>query len=140
VGCIKGLYFDDNNIITILSEGIVVSHDEAFIPEYFGADHEIVQLALEAQNIEARPMWPPARLRPVGDYAPEGRAHASERSRCTCNLCFRLRSRAQSAKRKAKVQGTGGGRGDSGRFIQPGTLSPRWDSDEGERFQSEKAN
>ena len=52
-------------------------------PEKFGADRESVRLALEEENIEARPMWPPARLRPGGDSAPEGRAYASERNPCT---------------------------------------------------------
>lgn len=28
------------------------------------------------ENIESRLIWPPARLHPVGDYAPEGRAYA----------------------------------------------------------------
>jgi len=53
-------------------------------PEEFGADREQVIMELDEKNIEARPIWPPARLRPVGDYAPEGRAYASERSRCIC--------------------------------------------------------
>jgi len=30
-------------------------------PEEFGAEHESVEQALEDQNIEARPLWPPAR-------------------------------------------------------------------------------
>lgn len=34
-------------------------------PEKFGADREIVRLALEAQNIEARPVWKPMHLQPV---------------------------------------------------------------------------
>lgn len=34
-------------------------------PEEFGADREAVQLALEAENIEARPMWKPMHLQPV---------------------------------------------------------------------------
>jgi len=34
-------------------------------PEEFGADHEAVQLALEGENIEARPMWKPMHLQPV---------------------------------------------------------------------------
>ena len=37
------------------------------------ADREAVQLALDAENIEARPVWPPA-----------CRAYASERSQCIC--------------------------------------------------------
>ena len=34
-------------------------------PEEFGADRETVQLALEDQNIEARPIWKPIHLQPV---------------------------------------------------------------------------
>jgi dTDP-4-amino-4,6-dideoxygalactose transaminase len=34
-------------------------------PEEFGADKEMVRLALEAENIEARPVWKPMHLQPV---------------------------------------------------------------------------
>jgi dTDP-4-amino-4,6-dideoxygalactose transaminase len=34
-------------------------------PEKFGADRETVRLALEAENIEARPVWKPMHLQPV---------------------------------------------------------------------------
>ena len=34
-------------------------------PERFGNDRETVQLALESENIEARPMWKPMHLQPV---------------------------------------------------------------------------
>jgi pyridoxal phosphate-dependent aminotransferase EpsN len=34
-------------------------------PEKFGADHETVRLALEAVNIESRPIWKPMHLQPV---------------------------------------------------------------------------
>ena len=34
-------------------------------PEKFGADREDVRLALEAENIEARPVWKPMHLQPV---------------------------------------------------------------------------
>ena len=34
-------------------------------PETFGADRETVRLALEAENIEARPVWKPMHLQPV---------------------------------------------------------------------------
>ena len=39
-------------------------------PEAFGADREAVRLALEAQNIESRPVWKPMHLQPVFDIAP----------------------------------------------------------------------
>ena len=34
-------------------------------PEKFGADREVVRLALEAMNIEARPVWKPMHMQPV---------------------------------------------------------------------------
>ncbi|MCD6182929.1 MAG: DegT/DnrJ/EryC1/StrS family aminotransferase, partial [Thermovirga sp.] len=34
-------------------------------PEEFGADREAVRLALEAENIEARPVWKPMHMQPV---------------------------------------------------------------------------
>jgi dTDP-4-amino-4,6-dideoxygalactose transaminase len=34
-------------------------------PDQFGADRETVRLALEAENIEARPVWKPMHLQPV---------------------------------------------------------------------------
>ncbi len=38
-------------------------------PQEFGATREDVRLALEAQNIEARPVWKPMHLQPVfADY------------------------------------------------------------------------
>ena len=36
-------------------------------PEEFGADREAVRLALEAENIEARPVWKPMHMQPVFD-------------------------------------------------------------------------
>jgi len=36
-------------------------------PEAFGADREAVRLALEAENIEARPVWKPMHMQPVFD-------------------------------------------------------------------------
>jgi pyridoxal phosphate-dependent aminotransferase EpsN len=34
-------------------------------PERFGADRELVRLALEAENIESRPVWKPMHLQPI---------------------------------------------------------------------------
>jgi dTDP-4-amino-4,6-dideoxygalactose transaminase len=34
-------------------------------PDKFGVDHETVRLALEAENIESRPIWKPMHLQPV---------------------------------------------------------------------------
>jgi dTDP-4-amino-4,6-dideoxygalactose transaminase len=42
-------------------------------PEEFGADREKVRLALEAENIEARPVWKPMHLQPVFRVAAKSR-------------------------------------------------------------------
>ena len=34
-------------------------------PEKFGVDREAVRLALEAENIESRPIWKPMHMQPV---------------------------------------------------------------------------
>lgn len=34
-------------------------------PEHFGATHEDIRLALEAENIESRPLWKPMHMQPV---------------------------------------------------------------------------
>ncbi|NIW16357.1 hypothetical protein GWN19_02880 [Candidatus Bathyarchaeota archaeon] len=41
--------------------------------------------ARKGVSLKSSPLWPPARLRPVGDYAPEGRAYGSERARRVLN-------------------------------------------------------
>jgi len=40
-------------------------------PEEFGADREAVRLALEAENIESRPVWKPMHMQPVFQSAPQ---------------------------------------------------------------------
>ena len=54
-------------------------------PEQFGADREAVRLALDAENIEARPVWKPMHLQPVFQIT-----HGAERM-------------AQSGRRKANT-------------------------------------
>lgn len=39
-------------------------------PQAFGADREAIRLALEAENIEARPVWKPMHMQPVFQEAP----------------------------------------------------------------------
>ena len=41
-------------------------------PSLFGADRETVRLALEAENIESRPVWKPMHLQPVFDICENG--------------------------------------------------------------------
>lgn len=38
-------------------------------PEEFGADREVIRLALEEENIEARPVWKPMHMQPVFRHA-----------------------------------------------------------------------
>jgi len=62
-------------------------------PEKFGADREAIRLALEKENIESRPIWPPAR-----------RAYASERNRCTCSPSFILKGARLETQKKNITQ------------------------------------
>ena len=48
-------------------------------PAIFGTDREQVRLALEAENIEARPVWKPMHLQPVLAQAPRVGGAVSER-------------------------------------------------------------
>jgi dTDP-4-amino-4,6-dideoxygalactose transaminase len=59
--------------------------------EEFGADREVVRLALEAENIEARPVWKPMHMQPV--------FQAKKQS---------MESRVQSVKQKYKTRVIGG--------------------------------
>jgi dTDP-4-amino-4,6-dideoxygalactose transaminase len=42
-------------------------------PEEFGTDRESVYLALEAENIEARPVWKPMHMQPLFPITPGAR-------------------------------------------------------------------
>jgi len=50
-------------------------------PEEFGADREVLRQALEAENIESRPVWKPMHLQPVFESATEshGNTQAGKR-------------------------------------------------------------
>ena len=48
-------------------------------PEEFGADREEVRLALEAENIEARPVWKPMHMQPVFDCKEHGAKSMEQR-------------------------------------------------------------
>jgi dTDP-4-amino-4,6-dideoxygalactose transaminase len=53
-------------------------------PEQFGTDREAVRLALEAENIEARPVWKPMHLQPVfqcGDQHSKSRGQSDSTKR-----------------------------------------------------------
>jgi dTDP-4-amino-4,6-dideoxygalactose transaminase len=51
-------------------------------PKEFGADREEVRLALEAENIESRPIWKPMPMQPVFEITPGARGIApSDRKR-----------------------------------------------------------
>ena len=48
-------------------------------PEEFGTDREAVRLALEAENIEARPVWKPMHMQPVFRVEAESSKFKAER-------------------------------------------------------------
>ena len=49
-------------------------------PEQFGADREQVRMALEAENIESRPVWKPMHLQPVFDCGLHTDSHRPEQN------------------------------------------------------------
>ena len=49
-------------------------------PEEFGSDREEVRSVLEAENIEARPVWKPMHLQPVFDCSKQQTARSKKRS------------------------------------------------------------
>ena len=49
-------------------------------PEVFGVDREVLRLALEAENIEARPVWKPMHLQPVFEVSNGGPPVPSSRA------------------------------------------------------------
>jgi dTDP-4-amino-4,6-dideoxygalactose transaminase len=53
-------------------------------PEEFGADRETVRLALEAENIESRPVWKPMHLQPVFD--PQISADLNGKTKYPCRV------------------------------------------------------
>ncbi len=52
-------------------------------PEEFGVDRETVRLALEAENIEARPIWKPMHLQPCFAMAEGSKLKAESKSKNT---------------------------------------------------------
>lgn len=71
-------------------------------PALFGADREAIRLALEAENIEARPVWKPMHLQPVfADCARFGGAVAEELFRI--GLCLPSGSAMPAADRERVV-------------------------------------
>jgi dTDP-4-amino-4,6-dideoxygalactose transaminase len=66
-------------------------------PEEFGADREAVRLALEAENIESRPVWKPMHLQPVFDVACGEESRTDEedvKNRVRGSFAKRVRARA----------------------------------------------
>jgi pyridoxal phosphate-dependent aminotransferase EpsN len=55
-------------------------------PDAFGTDREAVRLALEAEDIEARPLWKPMHLQPIfashASFGGDVSAHLFERGLC----------------------------------------------------------
>ena len=50
-------------------------------PQEFGADREVVRLALEKENLESRPIWKPMHLQPVFEITPGARGIAHSDSK-----------------------------------------------------------
>lgn len=55
-------------------------------PEQFGVDREAVRLALEAENIESRPVWKPMHLQPVFDGSRKDYKAQREKKRYPCRI------------------------------------------------------
>jgi dTDP-4-amino-4,6-dideoxygalactose transaminase len=73
-------------------------------PEEFGADREQVRLALEAENIEARPVWKPMHLQPVfrvAAHSPELIVHSDGKSK-NRRRALRLRSGSTTGSKERK--------------------------------------
>ena len=71
-------------------------------PTEFGSDREAIRLALEVENIEARPVWKPMHLQPVFagcEYIGNGVAEAFFRD----GLCLPSGSNLSSADRERVV-------------------------------------
>ncbi len=67
-------------------------------PEELGADREAVRIALEAENIESRPVWKPMHLQPVFEITPdEGgpKAASPAASRAAAAPKERVRARSE---------------------------------------------
>ena len=67
-------------------------------PEEFGADREAVRMALEAENIESRPVWKPMHMQPVFD---------PQISPIDADYDLIIGNRAESSKLKATSRGNG---------------------------------
>ncbi|MCK4527525.1 DegT/DnrJ/EryC1/StrS family aminotransferase [candidate division WOR-3 bacterium] len=74
-------------------------------PEEFGADRETVRLALEEENIEARPVWKPMHLQPVFDIKTRTEEKlAADTHRLTQTFSLRTSQRKNSYRFAGKIQ------------------------------------
>jgi dTDP-4-amino-4,6-dideoxygalactose transaminase len=69
-------------------------------PEEFGADRETLRLALEAENIESRPVWKPMHLQPVFDIV-------ADHGRCTQGTDGAM-GQAWSSGKRVRARAVGG--------------------------------
>jgi len=74
-------------------------------PEKFGVDREVVRLALEEENIEARPVWKPMHMQPVFDI---GRKAAPLNEKHISRGRQGIRQKAENIKRRYKARVAGG--------------------------------
>ena len=64
LGCVTGIEFMPEAAYGRCNRWLTVV---LITPEIFGADREVVRQALNAENIESRPVWKPMHLQPVFD-------------------------------------------------------------------------
>jgi dTDP-4-amino-4,6-dideoxygalactose transaminase len=74
-------------------------------PEEFGVDREVVRLALEEENIEARPVWKPMHMQPVFDT---GRKATLLNEQHISRGRQGMRQKAGNVKRRYKARVAGG--------------------------------
>jgi dTDP-4-amino-4,6-dideoxygalactose transaminase len=62
-------------------------------PEEFGVDREAIRLALEAENIESRPVWKPMHMQPVFRVAaPSSKLQAPSKEKNIQNSKFKIQN------------------------------------------------
>ena len=97
-------------------------------PVEFGADREVVRLALEADNIEARPVWKPMHLQPVFGHCERVGGRVAERL-FRHGLCLPSGSNLEVADLERVIRIVKACAGTAGRSRQPLTapFAPRAD-------------
>ncbi|MBW2596783.1 MAG: DegT/DnrJ/EryC1/StrS family aminotransferase, partial [Deltaproteobacteria bacterium] len=82
--------------------------DPSTISRSYGAGREEVRLALEEENIEARPVWKPMHLQPVFQVEEQGAGGKEQRGEKTEIGGQRSEVRAKKAKKRYRARVVGG--------------------------------